>query len=149
MSKDKTRSLMRRPVVLKSIADSGPEGVLVAHEDGWPITRELRRMEKEGLIRRYRTGAVAKRSPSVQPRRPMPARGPTRFTKFRITPAGRDLLARRYRPKEAEALLSGVLCDAIQCRRIAGCSLLCRIAWQQRAARRLRAHLNKVEATSS
>ncbi len=133
MSRDKTRSLMRRLVVLKAIEDADPEGgMVVGHEQGWPITPELERMEKEGLIERWRTPAIPKRSLQFRLLRSWSGGAAQRLTKFRITPAGREKLRERYDPQEAEMLLSTLFCgDASDCPKLAGCSLLCRIAFAQ------------------
>ncbi len=132
MSRDKTRSLMRRLVVLKWIADFEPEGFTVDHEQGWQVTREVLRLEKVGLIYRCRTRAVPKRSPLFRTMRSRAGGAPARMTNVRITPAGRDLLARRYRPEEAEALLSGGLRCTEQGWWRERCSWLCRIAQRRR-----------------
>ncbi len=145
MSKDKTRSLMRRLVVLKWIADFEPEGFTVDHEQGWLVTREVLRLEKEGLIRRCRTRAVPKRSPLFRSMRSRAGGGPAWMTKVRITPAGMSLLARRYRPAEAEAVLSGGLCCLEQGWRRERCSWLCLIAQQRRHAQRHRGSVGRAE----
>jgi len=138
MSKGKTRSLMRRLVVLKWIADFEPEGLVIAIAHGWPVTPDVRRLEKEGLIKRYRTRAVPKRSPLFRFMRSKSGGGPARLTKLRITPAGMDLLAKRYRAKEAEALLSeSTRCRRQQCGCSARCLWLCHIAEFRRMDRLL------------